>query len=268
MAQNGKMTLLDIVQSILSNMDSFEVNSINETPESLQIATIVRDTYYETIASRNWANKKQLFQFNSSLTPDKPTHFKIPEDVKEVTWIRYNCRDVEDTRLQYREIKYLYPDEFLDILYARDSTDTTKYQVVTENDGVQLIIQTDKAPQYWTSFDDQYIIMDSFNSEVDSTLQNAKLSVYGVRNTKWEMTDTFVPDLPVEAFPLLLAEAESYAFVVLKGVSNQKAEQRAQRQNVWLSRKNWTAHGGVRYPDYGRKSGRRAVRKSPYLNKK
>ena len=253
---SGKYTLLEIVQSILSNMDSFEVNTINETPESLQIANIVRDTYYATIASRNWANKKQLFQFDSSLTPDKPTHFKIPSDVKEVTWIRYNCQKGDDAKLQYNEIKYLYPDEFLDVMYARDSTDTDKYQIVTESDGVKLIVQKDKAPQYWTSFDDQYIIMDSFDNEVDSTLQNTKLSVYGVRNTQWQMTDNFIPDLPVEAFPMLIAEAESYAFIVLKGVTNQKAEQRAQKQDTWLSRKNWTAKGGVRYPNYGRKRNR------------
>ena len=34
---------------------------------------------------------------------------------------------------------------------------------------------------------------------------------------------------------------------------NEKAEQKATRQNRWLARKAWRAHGGVRYDDYGRR---------------
>ncbi len=40
-----KYTLLEIVQEILSDMDSDEVNSIDDTTESEQVATIVKSTY-------------------------------------------------------------------------------------------------------------------------------------------------------------------------------------------------------------------------------
>ena len=39
-----KTTLLQIVQSILSDMDSEEVNSISDTTEAQQIASVVEDT--------------------------------------------------------------------------------------------------------------------------------------------------------------------------------------------------------------------------------
>jgi hypothetical protein len=63
----------------------------------------------------------------------------------------------------------------------------------------------------------------------------------------------FIPDLPIEAFPLLEEESKSTAFFTLKQMANQKAEQKANRQSKWLSRKAWRAAGGVKFQNYGRK---------------
>jgi hypothetical protein len=73
---------------------------------------------------------------------------------------------------------------------------------------------------------------------------------------KWVHMDDAIPDLPEEAFAALEEEAKSTAFVAIKQMANQKAEQKAARQNRWLSRKAWRAHGGIQYENYGRK-GRR-----------
>ena len=42
-----KLTLLEMVQDILSSMDSDEVNSITDSTEALQVARIIRDSYIE-----------------------------------------------------------------------------------------------------------------------------------------------------------------------------------------------------------------------------
>jgi hypothetical protein len=42
----AKMTLLEIVQDVLNDMDSDEVNSISDTVEATQIANICRSVYY------------------------------------------------------------------------------------------------------------------------------------------------------------------------------------------------------------------------------
>ena len=49
-----KYTLLEIVQEILSDMDSDEVNSIDDTVESQQVASIVRSAYMAIMSNRNW----------------------------------------------------------------------------------------------------------------------------------------------------------------------------------------------------------------------
>ena len=59
-------TLLQIVQSILDEMDADNVNSIGDTIESIQVASIVRDCYEELLSNRNWPHMKQLIQLEAS----------------------------------------------------------------------------------------------------------------------------------------------------------------------------------------------------------
>ena len=41
-----KRTLLEMVQSILSDMDSEDVNAVSDTLEAQQVASVIEDTYY------------------------------------------------------------------------------------------------------------------------------------------------------------------------------------------------------------------------------
>jgi hypothetical protein len=69
----------------------------------------------------------------------------------------------------------------------------------------------------------------------------------------WVHDDDAYPDLPSEAYAALLEEAKSVAFHTLKQVNNQKSEQKARRQQRWLSQKAWSVSDLELYPDYGRK---------------
>lgn len=246
-----KLSLLDIVQDILSDMSSDEVNSIDDTPESLQVAQIVKATYFAMLSNRNWPHTKRLIELTPSLSSLRPTHVTVPENVKEMVIINYDTAKTTDTRKLYKEVKWLENDAFLFMLNARNSADT---DVVTVADpsGVELLIQKDKAPSYYTSFDDKVIILDSYDSNVDSTIQADKLQAIAYIVPSWTHTDSFIPDLPTEAFPALLEEAKSRAMFKLKEVQDIKAEQEAGRQHRWLSRKAWTVNGGIKYPNYGR----------------
>src|SRR5690606_23061665 len=98
-------------------------------------------------------------------------------------------------------------------------------------------IKTNQFPTYWTSFDDVYLVCDSYDASYDDTLKSSKTQALIVRNPDWITQDDFVPDLPAEAFAAFLAEAKSTAFVSLKQMMNEKVEAKAQRQQRWLSRK-------------------------------
>lgn len=248
-----KKPLLSIVQDILTEMDSDEVNGIDDTVESQQVATIIKNCYYELISNRNWDFLKKIININSSNDLSKPSHLKLPENVKELIFFRYDCTKVSDTNTIYRDIKYQYPDEFLRHIGARN-TSNTNTTVVTDISGTQLFILNNVAPTYWTSFDDQYIVCDSYDRALDDTLKASKTQVYAVVEPVWVHQDDAVPDLPSEAFSLLEEESKSTAMLKLRQMTDQKSEQKSKRQSSWLSRKQWTSHGGVRYPNYGRGS--------------
>lgn len=247
-----KRTVLDMVRSILNDMDSDDVNSINDTVESAQVASILRDCYFEMMSNRNWPHLKHLVNFEHSGDLSKPTHLKLPENMKEMEYFRYNKTKKEDGQFEMHEVRYCYPDEFLRISGSRN-TYTQNVRLVTDYGGTEIVVHTNQAPRYWTSFDDRYLVCDGYDADVDDTLKANKTQALIVRDPQFILEDDAVPDLPSEAFSALLEEARSTAFFALKQMVNDKAEQKAGRQNRWLARKAWQAHGGVRYQDYGRR---------------
>lgn len=250
----AKLTVLDMVQDIANDLDTEEINSINDTVESVQIAQILKTTYFELIANRNWPHLRQTTKFNSVSDTDRPTHLQVPELFKEVLVFNYNKRrESTPTRDSWEEIEYLEPEEFLHKTNTRNLTNTN-VDSVEDFGGASFLIMNDRHPEYYTSFDDEYIVCDAYNSDLEDTLQSSMTQVLAYVEPSWTHSDTFTPDLPSEAFPLLLEEAKSTAFIVLKQTANEKAEQKAKRQGRWLSRKAFKVKGGVRYPDFGRKT--------------
>ena len=250
-----KLSLLEMVQDILNDLDSDKVNSIDDTVESEQVSQIIKTCYYEWMSNRNWPHQRKLMQFDVVGALDKPNYIITPENVKETEGFNYDKRKTSTGSVRYEEVKYKEPDDFLRFISTRNGEDVN-VQTVVDYSGVSLLIRNDVAPSYWTSFDDNYIITDSYDGGLDSTIKKSKTQFIAYVMEDWVHEDSAIPSLPSEAFSGFLEEAKSTAFFVLKQMANQKAEQKAGRQQRWLSRKAWRTAGGVRYEDYGRK-GRR-----------
>jgi len=248
----AKMSLLDIVQDIMSDMNSDEINSINDSVEALQVAQIVKSSYYNIVDGKDFPWFKELFQMSSSGTLNRPTHLTLPENVIDLDWIKYNCKKQSETRNRYKTILYKTPEEFFNIVNERVSTDSN-IQIVSDPTGIQLNIITNQAPSYFTSFDDDTLVFDSFDSDVENTLQSSKTQCYGKRSVVFVIEDNFVPDMPVQMFSYLLNEAKSTCFAVLKQMPNAKAEQQAMSQKRRMSQEAWRIKNGITYPNYGRK---------------
>ena len=248
----AKMTLLEIVQDILSDMDSDEVNSINDSVESLQVAQIVKSTYYNIIDGKDYPWLYELFQMNTSGTLTLPTHMRLPETVIDLKWIKYNTKKATETKNKFTKIIYKTPEEFLDILDQRISTDT-KVDIITDTTGIKLNIFNERAPSYFTSFDDDYLVFDAYDSAIETNLQNSKTQCYGKKSVAFTLSDTFTPDLPVQMFTYLLNEAKSACFLTLKQMPNAKVEQISVTQKRRMSQEAWRISNGIKYPNYGRK---------------
>lgn len=246
-----KMSLIEMVQNILSSMDSDDVNSLSDTVEAQQVAMVIRETYRAILTTRDWPHTRRLVKLQPSGRADLPTHMKLDDDVKSIEFVKYNTSLTK--KRTYVDVCYLDVDDFLRNLNALDNTASNIVTVADPASGILLSIRSDIAPTYYTSFDDETIVFNSFNSTVDTTLQKSKTQVFGYVYPEWTHLDNFVPDLPASAFPLLLEESKSRCFVELKQIANNKAEQESQRQNSWLSRKDWRVKGGIKFPNYGRK---------------
>lgn len=250
-----KYTLLEMVQDILSDMDSDEVNNIDDTVEAQQVAQIIKTCYFEMIGNRNWPHLKRMIQLEHANDITRPNYLTIPDNLKELVSFKYDKVKKDEERVRLDDVVFKYPDEFLRYVSNRNNTHANISEII-DTSGVSLLIRNDIAPSYWTTFDDTFIVTDSYDKSVDDTLQRSKTQCIAYLNPSWSRMNESIPNLPIEAFPALLEEAKSTAFASLKQMVNQKAEQKSVRQQRWLSRKAWRLEGGVRYEDYGRK-GRR-----------
>lgn len=248
----AKMTLLEMTQDILSDMESDAVNSINDTTESLEVAQIIKSTYFNIIDGKHWPWLNELFQLTGLGLTTKPTHMQIPETIEAIKFIKYNKRKSTDTRDYYKTITYKTPEDFLAILEQRNSAATT-ITVITDYSGTLLNIQNNKAPDYYTSFDENYVVFDSYDTGVDTSMQSSKTQCYGRRSPTFTMSDTFTADLPVQMFSYFLNESKATCFATIKQTTNAKAEQHSISQRRRMSQEAWKLNGGIRYPNYGRK---------------
>lgn len=247
-------TLLDIVSDILSDINGDYVDSISDTDEAMQVAQIVKTTYLAMMSNRNWPHTARAINITPFSNNLLPTHATLPENVKEVISIFYDVRRGGQTRMESRQIRYLEPDDFLRRTNSRNSDDLN-CDVVLDPSGVKFLILRNKSPEYYTSFDDSTIVFDSYDSSADSSIQASKALVRAYTIPPFEMRNDFVPDLPSEAFAALIEEAKSKAMFRLKQTQDIKAEQEANRQQRWLSRKAWRAHSPNMFPySYGRKN--------------
>lgn len=249
----AKMTLLEITQDILNDIDGDEVNSIDDTIESSQVAAIIRSTYQAMMSNRNWPHTRKLIQIEPSGDLSLPTHMTLQEDIKEISLVNYNkAKLVHGDRRIIEEVKYIDQDDFLRVCNTRDNTQANYLTVIDPISLVQLTIRTDTAPTYFTSFDDKTLIFDSYDKSVDDTLQKNKIQVYAYTIPAWVHQDDAIPNLPDMAFTALLEEAKSRAALKIRQQPDQKAEQESQRQHRWLARKDRRVAGGIRFPNYGR----------------
>ena len=248
----ASMTLIQIVQDILSDMDSDEVSSINDSVESLQVAQIVKSTYYNIIDGKDFPFLYELFQLTPTSTVSRPTHMSLPDSIIDLKWIKYDNKELAATKNLYQVIQYKTPEEFLYITDNRDSGDAL-ITVVNDSTGIKINVYNDRGPSYFTSFDDENLVFDSYDSVKEVSLTANNTQCHGKKSVAFTLTDAFTPDLPDQMFTYLLAEAKSTCFVTLKQMPNPKAEQVSVSQKRKMSQEAWRIRNGITYPHYGRK---------------
>lgn len=216
----AKMTLLDIVQSTLNAMDSDDVNSIDDTVESSQVALFAKEAYYDLISQRDWPFLRTEFSLLGLGDTNRPTTMQLQEEMSKIEWVKYNKKDVS----------FIDPKDFRDMLDQR-----VAQTGVVDSNGIIL----NRDPLYYTTFDDVLFVFDSIDLTQNTTLVTAKSVCFGVRVPDWTHEDSFVPDMPAKMFPTYLAEVKSVSFLNLKQQANAAEARKSQRGRNIMQNEVW-----------------------------
>jgi len=248
----AKQTLLQIVQDILSSLNSDGVNSITDTREAQQIAVECRRVFFHMVNSKIWPSTQGLMQLDSSIDLSRPNFLTLKEEVVHMDDIKYDCRKAISDPPSYQSITYLDYRDFLEEVMNRNPADA-RVTTVMDYKGTPLFIYNDAAPTYFTCFDNKHIVFDSFDSAVDGTVQASKTQAFSRVEPEFVLANDFIPDIPSHLFSYYTTECLAWSFVMIKEMANEKVELVAAEQKAWLANHKHRVKGQPYYPNYGRK---------------
>jgi hypothetical protein len=214
---NSKKPLLSYVQDILNEMSSDSVNSINDTFEAQQIAAIIKSSYFDILyLSQDWTFNRDLFQLEGLGDLTCPTKMKIPINVAHIRNLKYFYDNL------WHDVQYCQPEDFADITDGRNADDQNVVIVYNDNNAPIYCFNNQK-PQYFTSFNDDYVYFDAYDAAVEDTMTSAHTKFIGLKDVQFIIKDDFIPVLPYNMQAALLNEAKARCFTSIKGVENKTA---------------------------------------------
>lgn len=326
-----------MVQNILSAMSSDEVNSIGDTVESMQVAQIIQNKYYDIVARGDLELDEQLFQLTPSDSLLTPTLMYMPTGISRISWLQYYDTNPEDNTTQtsqfgsyshdlnvdvistvqwttiststvsipttlpstvtftlstavpastgqqvtatngsnyingtvaqyvgntlvvnvvnwagtgthnswiinsvnsfnlppgYRYVTILGNDEFLDMVNKFDLTQVNVQPYMFKQGGnvFNARYMNDRQPSWATVISNSFVLFDSIDTTQDSTLQASKTMLKGQVVVPFQLSDSFIPPLNDQMFPLLLNESKALAFFELKQMPHALADRELKRQ--------------------------------------
>lgn len=241
-----RYTLLEMVQEILGSMDSDEVNSIDDTVESWQVANLIKGVYYDLAVELGLPEHEGAFELDASGDVSQPTLMTVPNNVVTLRSIAYDQKLSTETYKNYQPVSYLQFPEFMERQQGLRSQTTGVGEMLVTSKGTQFSVMysSDQFPIFYTTIDDRQIIFDAYNGAEDTTLQKEKTLCQGSTYSTFLMEDTFTPDLDAPQFSYFRNRAKVRAFAELKQAENAEATYEARRQKIIVQKRKRTV------PDY------------------
>ena len=229
-----------MTRQILSDMDSEDVSSWDDTEESAQVARIIRATYFDLAARLDLPEHKDVFQLEASGNSAQPVLMTLPEDVVDLEWIKYDVRILGDSDPNWHFINWYPLSHFMDRVHNHNASED-QYEnmtIVRDGDSMTFPFRNDIAPSIYTTLDERTLIFDSIDRDVDNdTLMKSKTWCSGLMTTTFTLADATVAELDDKLWPLFLAEATAACFAKLKQMQSVHDERTARRHLI-ASQKN------------------------------
>lgn len=233
-----KLTYLDIINKILSSIDSQSVSSAGDSVESEQVGMIVNRIYNEICTLRDWPWLR-VVGFNKVGLGTNAWELDLPDNCMTLEYIMYNKK----------QLTYKTPEEMAYFLQVERTPNSTNINTSG--------IKYDDDPSYWTMYDDNTITFDAYDAS-NTTLLPSLCYIQYIKEVPNELSaDTDVPILHVRYHSVLLNGAMAIAF-------NELAQDTAKYDRAWAeykrgvarmvkwARKNDKSLAELNQPDYGR----------------
>jgi len=245
-------TLLYTVQRVLEKLNLDVVDSINDTQDAILIAREAEDTFFDLVSRNEWPERYDLLEVESYSDVNLPTALRLPKNVLRIESLRYDISDPleVDTPKVIQNLTQVTTEEFLERTYSRN---TELDNVVEANyKDIPLFLLNDHYPQYFTTFDNEILILDSWDSSVESTLQGSKTVANGSKTEIWLHEDEYVVPVNTVVYPLYLSELTAASSVYLNGTQSIEDERRRRLGISRLRRKASRVNEESLKNDYGR----------------
>jgi len=164
----SKDTLLDMTQSILSEADGDEVNSISDTVESDQCARILVSEFKLIVDEFDI----KMHETQTKLTAtgaSTPTQMIRPEGFHSIETVWYDKRATGGGDPDFQEVHFKDPAVFLETSFSLNASDSDVETMALSGSGHTLNIKNDEQPMYWTILEGYDNII--FDYELDVSIE-------------------------------------------------------------------------------------------------
>ena len=214
-----RRTLLEMINDVMVSLDYETISNIGDTEESERVARIIRNEYSKLMDRLDWPHVKVVDQLNGLGDVTQPNFMQVPSTLAQIDSIRYDVTETGDAGKTIQDVTfYEDPNDFLDLVYSRNTGDSN-VSIYNTGDGIPIWTLTDTGPSFCTTFDDDTIIFDAYNSSEDTTLQASKSIVRGLRGASWTEDESFTPSMPVDMFSLFVSKCKVVANEQLRQVT-------------------------------------------------
>lgn len=227
----AKKTLLRLVQLISNAISGDEIDVLNETDEAVEILSILETTYDEILDRKAWEFLKDrtLRLKTRDVTDTKLFNLGIPSDVTALQVVKYRADSGK-----FPTMTYVEPITFIERLDGRNPADANVTAIANDDD-VLLNIITDKPPTFYTSFDEENLSFDAYDSARGTgAIPGDSVIVANVKPVMDFTDPTATFPIPERMGTLLLNEAIATAAVRLRQTQDPRAERISSRQHKIL----------------------------------
>lgn len=235
-----KYTLLEMVQRVAGEIKSDEITTLDETIEAVDIRYEVQNTFDDLMTTWDWEFLKHHPRKLDALSPASPAILAIPADVRHIEKLMYEVSYEVGGKSTFKELTYLSPADFHELVLKRQiESNVVECDV---GDGVKARIYNDRAPSYFTSYDELKVVFDAYDAVVDAAgIDPAKTVVVATIIISSSSTASWTAPVPDFIHNLWFHESVARASAQIRGVENGRAERQARRAQVTALRQDEAA---------------------------